>query len=151
MLSDPSVLFAQTYVGTPYYMSPELISSEPYTAKSDIWALGCVLHELCSLAPPFQAKTQMALFQKIKDTHPGNIGSHYSADLQQVINWCLQKDEMSRPTVKDILSLDRVRTARVEVQNIELYVLVGNCQSSKKVGCANSKIRRMHLTDGSMS
>ena len=66
-LSTQELAFAQTYVGTPYYMSPEIISSLPYTQASDIWALGCVVYELCTHSPPFTAKSQMALFQKIKE------------------------------------------------------------------------------------
>lgn len=38
-----------TVVGTPYYLAPEACQSEPYTTKSDIWALGCVVYELCTL------------------------------------------------------------------------------------------------------
>lgn len=41
--------FANTYVGTPYYMSPELFSESSYDAKSDIWALGCVIYEMVAL------------------------------------------------------------------------------------------------------
>lgn len=40
---------ASTVVGTPYYMSPEVCENKPYTFKSDVWALGCVLYELCTL------------------------------------------------------------------------------------------------------
>ena len=40
---------AATVVGTPYYMSPEMYENKPYTHKSDIWALGCILYELCTL------------------------------------------------------------------------------------------------------
>jgi len=40
---------AMTVVGTPYYMSPEVCENKPYTFKSDVWALGCVLYELCTL------------------------------------------------------------------------------------------------------
>jgi len=40
---------AMTVVGTPYYMSPEVCQNRPYTMKSDIWALGCILYELCTL------------------------------------------------------------------------------------------------------
>lgn len=42
--------------GTPYYMAPEIWSHSPYDEKADVWALGCVLFELCGLRPPFLAK-----------------------------------------------------------------------------------------------
>ena len=40
---------ANTVVGTPYYMSPEVCENKPFSFKSDVWALGCVLYELCTL------------------------------------------------------------------------------------------------------
>ena len=41
--------------GTPYYASPEVWKDQPYDKSSDIWSLGCVLYEICSLKPPFRA------------------------------------------------------------------------------------------------
>ena len=46
---------ANTVVGTPCYISPELCEGKPYNQKSDIWALGCVLYEMITLLPPFRA------------------------------------------------------------------------------------------------
>lgn len=47
---------AATAVGTPSYMSPEVCKGKPYDTKSDVWALGCVLYEMCCLHRPFDGK-----------------------------------------------------------------------------------------------
>lgn len=49
-LLDTSTAFAQTIVGTPYYLSPELCADQPYRDKSDCWALGVLLYEV---SPPY--------------------------------------------------------------------------------------------------
>ena len=46
--------FAKTSLGTPYYLSPEICSGKKYNSKSDIWMMGCLLYELCSLRKPFE-------------------------------------------------------------------------------------------------
>ena len=46
---DSTSMAALTVVGTPYYMPPEACQSLPYTSKSDVWALGIILYELCTL------------------------------------------------------------------------------------------------------
>ncbi|XP_004844182.1 serine/threonine-protein kinase Nek3 isoform X6 [Heterocephalus glaber] len=51
LLSNP-MAFACTYVGTPYYVPPEIWENLPYNNKSDIWSLGCILYELCTLKHP---------------------------------------------------------------------------------------------------
>lgn len=56
---------AKTVVGTPYYLSPEIIQSKPYSFKSDIWSLGVLLYEMCALQPPFNAQSLHQLARKI--------------------------------------------------------------------------------------
>ena len=56
---------AMTFIGTPYYVSPEMCRNKPYNEKSDIWALGCILYELLTFNHPFTATNQAALFIKI--------------------------------------------------------------------------------------
>ena len=58
-------LYAKTHVGTPYYMSPEQIGEQRYDHKSDIWSLGCIIYEMASLHPPFQARSHYQLAEKI--------------------------------------------------------------------------------------
>jgi serine/threonine protein kinase len=78
-------VFAQTHVGTPYYMSPEQINEQAYNEKSDIWSLGCILYELAALRPPFKANNQLALALKIKTGKFDRIPETYSDELQWVI------------------------------------------------------------------
>ena len=60
-----SVAFAQTMIGTPYYMSPEVFKGKRYDFKSDIWSLGCVLYELITFKHAFDATNLNSLAQKI--------------------------------------------------------------------------------------
>lgn len=83
---------ALTVVGTPYYMSPESCKNDPYTSKSDVWALGCVLYELCTLNKAFAGDNLMALVMKICDGKPDDIGNYYSPRYQELINKLLTKD-----------------------------------------------------------
>ena len=66
-------LYAKTYVGTPFYMSPEQIDESEYNEKSDIWYLGCIIYEMTCLNPPFQASNHLTLAMKIKKGEFGRI------------------------------------------------------------------------------
>ena len=56
---------AETVIGTPYYLSPEICKSEPYGYKSDVWSLGCILYELCTLKHAFNSSNLLGLVNKI--------------------------------------------------------------------------------------
>lgn len=56
---------AKTVIGTPYYMSPEIMESRPYDFKSDIWSLGCLVYEMTCLKHAFDAKDMNGLVMKI--------------------------------------------------------------------------------------
>ncbi|KAL5009383.1 hypothetical protein ScPMuIL_014964 [Solemya velum] len=96
--------FAQTYVGTPYYMSPELVNNMSYNEKSDIWALGCMLYELCALRPPFTASNQTDLNRKIRIGEFSRIPKQYSDDLQAVLAKMLRVEVVQRPGIGEILT-----------------------------------------------
>lgn len=69
---------AKTVVGTPYYLSPEIIESSPYNFKSDIWSLGVLLYEMSALQPPFNATSLHQLAQKIITGKFDRVPSIYS-------------------------------------------------------------------------
>jgi len=96
--------FAKTFVGTPYYLSPEICEEKPYNEKSDIWALGCILYELCTYKHPFNATNQAALILKILKGKYDPIPKEYSAELKKMIELILQKNHFKRPTVIEILT-----------------------------------------------
>ena len=98
--------FAKTLIGTPYYLSPEICQEKPYNDKSDVWALGCILYELCTFKHPFDAKSQGALILKIMNNTPENVNNTYSKDLCNLIHLLLEKESEKRPSCKDILNLD---------------------------------------------
>ena len=101
---------AMTVVGTPYYMSPESCQSAPYTAKSDVWSLGIILYELCTLKHPFVADNLLGLVFKIVQEKPDPIeGDRYSPELIDLISVLLQKDPENRPSVRQILKTDLIR------------------------------------------
>lgn len=95
--------FIRARVGTPYYLSPEVCEDRPYNNKSDIWALGCVLYELCALRHPFEAWTKEILFSKIIKGHFSSIPKHYSKDLSEILQSCLATDQQKRFSIEDII------------------------------------------------
>jgi len=94
---------ARTQIGTPYYMSPEIWAQKPYDAKSDVWAVGCLVYELCMLQPPFLANDMNGLAAKIKTSAAPRVSKHYSEDLANLVALMLAKDPRARPTVNDII------------------------------------------------
>ncbi|GAA5907957.1 hypothetical protein JCM6882_001538 [Rhodosporidiobolus microsporus] len=108
----------QTYVGTPYYMSPELINGQMYDVKSDIWALGCLIYELCAGHPPFhEARTQPELAVMIREGKIPDLPKPYSAHLGQVVKAMLQQNPKRRPNTAQIKTLD---TVKMQVRALEL-------------------------------
>ena len=111
---------AKTMVGTPYYLSPEIINNKPYDSKSDIWALGVLLYELMTFKMPFNATSLPLLSIKINRGvfHPPP--KIYSAEIKNLLNRCLTIDPTKRPSINEILDLplikDRINNLLKEVQ-----------------------------------
>ena len=93
----------KTFVGTPYYLSPEIVSSQPYSFKSDIWALGVILYEMCALKPPFRAQSLQALAKRIDEANYQPLPSSYSQELRDLVGRLLSRAPENRPTIHEIL------------------------------------------------
>ena len=86
---ENSAAAAQTVVGTPYYMSPEACQSQPYTSKCDVWSLGVILYELCSLKYPFAGNNLLSLVNLIVCQKHEPISDMYSKELSSLIDLLL--------------------------------------------------------------
>ncbi|XP_023791269.1 serine/threonine-protein kinase Nek4 isoform X1 [Cyanistes caeruleus] len=94
---------ANTLIGTPYYMSPELFSNKPYNYKSDVWALGCCVYEMATLKHAFSAKDMNSLAYRIIEGKLPPMPKDYSPQLVEIIQTMLNKKPEERPSVKSIL------------------------------------------------
>ncbi|XP_009947243.1 PREDICTED: serine/threonine-protein kinase Nek1 [Leptosomus discolor] len=94
---------ARTCIGTPYYLSPEICQNKPYNNKSDIWALGCVLYEMCTLKHAFEAGNMKNLVLKIISGPFPPISMHYSYDLRNLLTQLFKRNPRNRPSVNSIL------------------------------------------------
>ncbi|KAG4442076.1 hypothetical protein IFR05_002470 [Cadophora sp. M221] len=135
--------FASTYVGTPFYMSPEICAAERYTLKSDIWSLGCIIYELCSREPPFNAKSHFQLVQKIKEGKVAPLPAVYSPELNAVIKDCLRVNPDRRPDTASLLNLPVVKLMRKEKEVVELGRLLKNKEevAARKLQDAENRLR----------
>ena len=104
-----------TQTGTPYYSSPEVWSEKPYDQKSDIWSLGCVLYEMCTLKPPFRADTMRELRQKICKGVYQPIPKHFSAELTDLLKQMLNVNPSGRPGIEKIMAIPIIATKVAEI------------------------------------
>ena len=142
--------FAKTIIGTPYYLSPEICEEKPYNEKSDIWALGCILYELCTFNHPFEAKSQGALILKILNGTPAPIKQCYSENMKKIINLILEKNIYKRPSCKTILKLPYVKEKVKKLGMIEQYQSIGlkimnQSYNFKKI--SNKKKEKININD----
>uniref|UniRef100_A0A8C8WDV3 non-specific serine/threonine protein kinase n=1 Tax=Panthera leo TaxID=9689 RepID=A0A8C8WDV3_PANLE len=100
---NSTVELARTCIGTPYYLSPEICENKPYNNKSDIWALGCVLYEMCTLKHAFEAGSMKNLVLKIISGSFPPVSLHYSYDLRNLLSQLFKRNPRDRPSVNSIL------------------------------------------------
>merc|ERR1719446_461652 len=104
---DLQSILAFSQVGTPLYMSPEVLRGEGHDFASDIWSLGCVLYELAMLRSPFQQKglTMDKLFLKIVQGDYVSMSAeteHYTTQMSTLVDSMLKTDPSARPAIERI-------------------------------------------------
>ena len=101
---ESTLAHASTVVGTPNYLSPELCENRPYSYSSDVWALGCVLYELCALKRPFDASNLFGIVYSVVkgDVDLDAVSEDPADDLRTLVSRLLTKDCDARPTIRSV-------------------------------------------------
>lgn len=99
-----SAYFQRNKVGTPLFVSPEVLTNQPYNEKADVWGLGCAVYFLATFEAPFSGKTSAQLNDAIINKQPEPIpADRYSEDLIKLVDKLLHKDQIHRPSTKEIM------------------------------------------------
>ena len=100
-----------TFIGTPYWMAPEVImcetsKSDPYSYAADVWSLGITVIELTQMEPPHNDFSPQRVLMKIARGDPPKLrnSSEYSFPMNKFIEICLQKNPRDRPTCAELCS-----------------------------------------------
>ena len=93
-----------TFIGTPLYLSPELVDNKPYNEKTDLWSLGVILYELCALTVPFRAKNVLSLANMIRAGRYEPLPGIYSPAMERCVPWLLNVNYLNRPTINQVLA-----------------------------------------------
>uniref|UniRef100_A0A8I3S6K6 Serine/threonine-protein kinase TAO3 n=1 Tax=Canis lupus familiaris TaxID=9615 RepID=A0A8I3S6K6_CANLF len=120
---------ANSFVGTPYWMAPEVIlamDEGQYDGKVDIWSLGITCIEMAERKPPlFNMNAMSALYHIAQNDSPTLQSNEWTDSFRRFVDYCLQKIPQERPTSAELLRHDFVRRDR------PLRVLIDLIQRTK--------------------
>eukprot|EP00043_Microstomoeca_roanoka_P008953 m.85777 g.85777 ORF g.85777 m.85777 type:complete len:736 (+) comp14439_c3_seq1:189-2396(+) len=104
------------FVGTPYYMSPDVLNGLDYTAKADVWSLAVLLYELLTLHRPFRAENLEELKWKVRKRDFVPLSSrHAAAEIRDLFLSMLADEEQNRLSSSEVIAVPCVARAFSEL------------------------------------
>ena len=138
----------RTQTGTPYFASPEIWEDKPYSFKSDIWSIGCILYQMAALQMPFQGKNIKEVYYNLKNIIIPPLPKIYSEDLMSMIKKLLQLDPEMRPSTQDILNdeiiINKMKMFENDNDLINISMDINNLKKNRN---SNRLINSININD----
>uniref|UniRef100_A0A8C0YUE2 non-specific serine/threonine protein kinase n=1 Tax=Cyprinus carpio carpio TaxID=630221 RepID=A0A8C0YUE2_CYPCA len=110
-----SNMMAATLCGSPMYMAPEVIMSQNYDARADLWSIGTVIYQCLVGKPPFQANSpqDLRMFYEKNKTLVPNIPRETSPQLVDLLLGLLQRNQKDRMDFGQCISVVAMHYGRI--------------------------------------
>jgi len=112
-----------TFVGSPYWMAPEVMMQAQYDGKADIWSLGITCLEMIHGRPPYSNVHPLKVMNMIVKNDPPQLDGDFSKPLKEFIAMCLIKDPAKRAPLSILMRHPFIKKAGKTKELKEIFTM----------------------------